>query len=151
MREKTIAAGMMIVCPETNSQLLLKRKKTSDYANYWTSPGGTFDEEDGNPKATALREFIEETGYKGKISISSKPIVIENSNLIDFYLYLCVVPGEFIPNLSGECFCGQEHQDYAWFDLNFMPDNLMSSNVEALTVKRKVVDIVIDKYKKETL
>lgn len=151
MREKVIAAGMMIVCPETNTQLLLKRKKTSDYANYWTSPGGTFDEEDGNPKATALRETIEETGYKGKMNISTKPLIIETSNMIDFYLYLCIVPSEFVPNLSGECFCGQEHQDYAWFDLDFMPDKLMSSNVKALTEKRDVINIVIDKQKNKTL
>jgi len=151
MREKIIAAGIMIVCPETRTQLLLKRRKTSDYANYWTSPGGTFDDEDGNPKTTAIREFKEETGFKGKLSISNKPIVIEKNNHIDFYLYLGFVTKEFKPDLKGECFSGQEHQGYAWFDLDFIPDKIMSSNLKAITDKIDIINRSIDKIKKGEL
>lgn len=149
MKQKIIAAGTFVLCPKTKRHLLLKRRCDVKYAGYWGSPGGSFDDEDGNPKITAIREFKEETGYVGKMTISKEPLLIESSNHIDFYLYLCIVPDEFIPSLKGERIIGNENQEYAWFELDFVSDNIMPTALNVLKNKQSILYKVIEKFKNE--
>ena len=107
----------------------MKRRKDVEFPLMWGFAAGGLDEDDNNPKITAIREFREETGYNGKIIISKEVLLREKTNHLDFYLYLCMVPGEFKPNLSGECECGLEHLEYAWFDLDVLDENLMVPTV----------------------
>jgi 8-oxo-dGTP pyrophosphatase MutT (NUDIX family) len=146
MKEKTIAAGMFVLCYKTGRHLLLKRRCDVKYAGYWGSPGGSFDDVDENPKVTALREFKEETGYCGKMHISKEPLLVERSNHIDFYTYLCVVPEEFIPNLKGEMVIGQEHDNYAWFKLDILSKKIMPTTIEILNNKKDVLNKVIKNF-----
>ena len=149
MEQKKIAAGVFVLCPNTERVLLLKRGKGVKYAGYWGFPGGSFDEEDGGPKVTALREFEEETGYKGEMRISKEPLYIENSNHLDFYSYLCLIPNEFIPNLKGERVVGNEHDEYAWFELDVKSNIMMPTIIKILNEKKCILDKAIKKFKNE--
>lgn len=95
MYNKIIAAGLFAICPETERYLLLKRRDGVSYPNYWGFPGGLFDEGDLFPKATAIREFCEETGYNGAIKISKEPLFIDKNNVSDFYVYVGVIVTNF--------------------------------------------------------
>ena len=140
MKQKNIAAGTFVLCPKTGRHLLLKRRCDVVYPGYWGFPGGSFDKEDKQPKVTALREFEEETGYKGTLTISKEPLIIEKSNFLDFYAYLCIVPEEFIPDLRGErsIESGDESENYAWFDLDVKSEKMMPTLLNVLENKVNV-------------
>lgn len=139
MKSKSLAAGCFTLCPKTGRHLMLKRRKGVKYENYWGFPGGSFDEEDGNPKVTAIREFREETGYMGSLKIMKQPLLVERSNHIDFYAYLCIVDEEFVPDLKGEMEVGNESENYAWFELGVISKKMMPTVIEILNKKKKIL------------
>lgn len=146
MEQKKIAAGTFVLCPKTGRHLMMKRPEGYKYAGYWSFPGGGFEDKDGSPKVAAIREFREETGYEGEIIISKSPILVEKSNHLDFYSYLCIVQEEFVPNLKGEEVCGTEHVEYAWFELSVIFDKIMPSAKSILENKMNVLKEAIKKF-----
>jgi len=149
MEEKKIAAGLFVLCSKTKRHLLLKRPLDFKYGGYWCSPGGHFDVEDVFPKATAIREFVEETDYKGKVKILKQPLIVEDDNHMTFYTFLGVVENEFVPCLKGEMEDGNEHDDYGWFDLDVTFPNIMLTTLLILKNKRDILDKVIKKFQDE--
>ena len=150
MNQKIIAAGVLAICPETGRFLMLKRRIDIEYPGYWNLPGGGFDEEDKYPKITAIREFKEETGYKGTIKISNKPIDVYSTNHIDFYTYVAILPWEFTPDLKGECECGDESLDYAWVSVSCKweyKEKIMPSIISILDLKDTQLKKIINKFK----
>jgi hypothetical protein len=75
--------------------------------------------------------------------------VVEASNHIDFYAYLGIVPEEFIPNLKGEMKCGEENEEYAWFELDFVSDKMMPTVLNILTNKKDILYKAIKKFQNE--
>lgn len=153
MKQKVIAAGVLAICPETERFILLKRRMDIPFPGYWGLPGGHFDEEDGFPKRTAIREFQEETGYNGPIKISTAPLYVDKSNQLDFYTYICILPWEFTPNLKGESICGDESLDYKWVKLGCkdawiqQDARIIPSIITMLDLKEDSIKKVINKFK----
>ena len=147
MEQKIIAAGMLAICPETGRYLILKRRNDVKYPGYWGLPGGFLDEEDGYSKITAIREFKEETKYKGLIKLSKEPLFVEKSNHLDFYFYVGILPYEFVPDLQGECKCSPESLDYKWIELDCKNDNIIPTIISTIELKRDLIEKVINKFK----
>ena len=150
MYDKVIAAGLLAICPETEKFILLKRRNSVKFPNYWGLPAGKFDEKDVYPKKTALREFREETGYSGKVKISKEPLYLENDNHTDFYFYIGILPFEFIPNLQGEGCGDPESLDYKWVSVDCKwneDDKIIPSIISVLDLKYKKIKAVINKFK----
>jgi 8-oxo-dGTP pyrophosphatase MutT (NUDIX family) len=151
MYEKSLGAGLFAICPETGRFLLIKRRNDVKFPEYWSVPGGNFDEEDGYPKRTAVREFREETGYKGPVKISKEPIYIKTDNHVNFYVYVGILPFEFVPNLQGE---GSESEPeslaYSWVPVTCKwdeNDKVVPSVITVMDTKADLLAKVINKFK----
>jgi 8-oxo-dGTP pyrophosphatase MutT (NUDIX family) len=151
MEQKVIAAGLIAICPETGRFLLLKRRDTVKFPGHWGLPAGSFDEKDGYPKITAIREFKEETGYNGPVKISKEPIYVRSDNHINFYFYVGILPNEFTPDLKGEGKNGEnESLDYKWVSTTCKwdsDDKIIPSIITVLDLKGELLKKVINKFK----
>ncbi|MFA5068293.1 MAG: NUDIX hydrolase [Candidatus Izemoplasmatales bacterium] len=150
MEEKTIAAGILTICPKTERFLILKRAKDMKFAEYWNLPGGSIDDSDGYPKVSAIREFKEETGYSGQMVISKEPLHVSKSNCFDFYTYVGIVPSEFVPDLNNTEFC--ENTDYKWVSVlsDFKnSEKIVSNIVDVLSLKKNKILAIIKKFKQK--
>jgi len=98
------AAGLLVRARDTGRFLFLLGTD-----GYWNVPGGGI-ERDERPQQAALREFVEETGFHGRLCIGSRAAEIDG-----FWLYGAEVPREFLPMLS------DEHLDFKWTTLRAMP------------------------------
>lgn len=126
-----LGAGILAMDITTGKFLLCRRGMKGAYPNTWANFGGTFEEEDGNPKTTAIREFAEETGCNVPYKLSNEPIYINKNNFITFYTYLGLFDYEFPVKIN------EESLGYGWFDLNNLPDNIMPEVEELFQKKRK--------------
>jgi 8-oxo-dGTP pyrophosphatase MutT (NUDIX family) len=138
---KKIAAGIIPIHPPSGRIMMIRRGMHQSYPNTWSFFGGGFEEEDGNPKETAKREFREESGDMAvKYYISSKPIYVNDSNHLRFYNYIGVFTEQFVPDLEKE----DEAQDYGWFTLDNLPHNMHPGAVELFENKKDLIQEVID-------
>jgi ADP-ribose pyrophosphatase YjhB (NUDIX family) len=138
---KKIAAGIIPIHPPSGKILMIRRGMNQSEPNVWSFFGGSFEEEDGNPKTTAKREFIEESGLENiKYYISSKPIYINDNNHLRFYNYIGVFTEQFVPDLEKE----NEAQDYGWFSLDSLPHNMHPGAIELFKNKMNLIKEVID-------
>ena len=91
----------------------------SGHPNVWGVFGGRFDaDKDKNLKDTAKREFREETQYEGPIKLSKNVLFLDADNHLSYYTYVAIFEEEFTPILD------EENQDFGWFYLGEMPENL---------------------------
>jgi 8-oxo-dGTP pyrophosphatase MutT (NUDIX family) len=113
-----LAAGILPYCPTTKRFLISQRGPDITEPNKWVCFGGKAD--DGETEQyTAIREFREESGYKGKVKLINKPFY--NYNKLDgfkFATFIGLVPNEFIPTtINKETVDGDiEIQDAKWID-----------------------------------
>lgn len=98
------AAGILFLS-QAGRVLLLQRSDEGDMAGTWCIPGGKI--EDGEtPEQAAVREVLEETGYRaGHAGILHFHRVKYG---VDFTTFLRRVEDEFLPKLNNE------HTAYAW-------------------------------------
>lgn len=97
-----LAAGILPYCSQTQRFLLAKRGPMISNPNQWTNFGGKA-EQGESPKQVALREFREESGYKGPVKIISKGYPTQNKkDGFVFVNYIGEVPNEFKPSTIGK-------------------------------------------------
>lgn len=140
--KKTIAAGVLPICKSTGRIMLIRRGLDQTQPGSWATFGGKFEDEDRDPKQTALREFVEESGYKGKFKISSKPIDIHNTNHLKFYTFVGLFDEEFVPDLES----AGEAIDYGWFQLNEFPSELHPGVSDMFSKNNKTIENIICFY-----
>jgi 8-oxo-dGTP pyrophosphatase MutT (NUDIX family) len=87
------AAGIFAISKDTKKVLIGLRSPKLVHGNTWGIPGGKMDPNEKNPIITAKREFKEETGFYGNITLT--PAYIHNENTFIYYNYIGVVPKEF--------------------------------------------------------
>jgi ADP-ribose pyrophosphatase YjhB (NUDIX family) len=137
---KTIAAGILPVCTTTGRILLIRRGFNQPEPGTWACFGGKFESEDDiNMKDNATREFVEESGYKGKFRISNKPLDIYENNHLKFYTFVGIFEEEFVPNLEDE----EEAIDYGWFYFGESPEDLHPGVEDLFKEKKKTIQNII--------
>lgn len=143
---KKIAAGVLPICGETGKILLIQRGMHQSNPGTWACFGGKFEDGlDKGPKDTAKREFAEESRYVGKYNISRLPLYVNNNTHSSFYTYVGIFSEEFIPDLES----AGEASNYGWFEIDELPDNLLSGFRESIQKKQKTLKHIICFYSKK--
>lgn len=117
-KKKVIAAGILPIAQDTKKILVVKRAEGSPEPGTWCGVGGKVEESDKNLKETALREFKEEVGYKGKMRL--KKVYTYKNDDLEFTNYIGLIPTEFTPKLDTS-----ENTEYKWltlFELKELPN-----------------------------
>jgi ADP-ribose pyrophosphatase YjhB (NUDIX family) len=130
---KINAAGVLPISKATGRILLNRRGFQQPDPGVWDCFAGRMDRTETSPKETAIREFREESCYGGEFQISKTPFYIYDTNHVKFFMYLCVVPDEFIPDLVP----ARESIDAQWFpcELEYFPEELHPGFREMLECK----------------
>ena len=140
---KKIAAGVLPICSKTGRMLLVRRGPHQSNAGTWACFGGKFEPEiDKGPKDNAKREFAEESMFTGKYNISRTPLYINKNNMSMFYTYIGIFQEEFVPDLTG----AGESEEYGWFSLEELPENLLGGFKEAIVNKNTTLKKIICFY-----
>lgn len=138
--KKIIAAGVLPICKSTGRVMLIRRGLKQSFPGMWATFGGKFEDgEDKDPKENAMREFVEESGYKGKFKISNKPIDVYETNHLKFYTFVGVFDEEFTPDLE----TADEAMDYGWFYLGEFPSELHPGVNDMLRENNKTLENII--------
>lgn len=145
MKSKKIGAGILAISKEDGKFLLDKRGEGGSCSNCWALFGGTFENEDKNPKNTAKREFYEETKIIDKYKISKEPFYINKNNLWDFYVYIGIFEKKPTVKIS------EESLDYGWFELNNLPKNLHPGVKELFDKKYNVLESLLINLKEKQI
>lgn len=137
---KIIASGVLPLCTKTGRILLARRGFNQPQPGVWANFGGKFERgEDRDPKDNAIREFTEESGYRGKFKISNKPLHIFEDNHLKFYTFLGLFDSEFTPDLEKE----NEAIDFGWFYLDELPEDLHPGVIEMFEDSKNTLQNVI--------
>lgn len=105
---KKYGAGVLPIAQSTGRALVLLRSSSVSEPLTWAPAGGSEESFDAEqPLWTAVREFIEETGYRPSEEIF--PIATGRGERADFYLFASIEPEEFTPTLDWE------NVTYGWF------------------------------------
>lgn len=108
-------AGVLVRCSTTERYLLGYRSSQANEGHSWGVFGGAMESKE-HSRLAALREFREETKYKGKIYL--KLIYVYKDEGFRFYNYLGNVKEEFQPTLDWE------NEKAEWFALQDFPSPL---------------------------
>lgn len=109
------AAGLLVVARDTGRMLLVFRGADVMEPHTWGLPGGKCEGSDGDPRACAVREFQEETGYARSLRVMASPVHVYREPGFEFYNYVGFVDTEFEPELDWE------NEDSGWFAPSKMP------------------------------
>lgn len=109
-----LASGPVII--ENNKVLLNREIKNPDGITCWLFPGGGVEDFDISLEETCKREVKEEMGINVKI-IKPMKTTIEKTNCI---VVICV---HFLAERIGEIKPGSDIAEWAWHDINNLPDN----------------------------
>lgn len=111
-----IAAGVVFVAPDGDVLVLRRSSKETNFAGYWSLPGGKAEEGETAEQA-AVRETIEETG--NELFLECGPLKLldrrETPTGMVFSTFAQPVVDKFVPTLN------DEHSGYAWAPLSQLP------------------------------
>jgi 8-oxo-dGTP pyrophosphatase MutT (NUDIX family) len=99
-RDKAPGAGILPFAASTGRVLLGERSHYCADPYTWAGFGGSAEPEDRSPVDTALREFVEETGYHGPVDLVASGVVRRGPTVS--HVFVGIVPVEFEPTLNDE-------------------------------------------------
>jgi 8-oxo-dGTP diphosphatase len=110
----------MIIINEFNEVLLMKRN-TNPWKDYWVLPGGFMDKEDSSLEETAIREVFEEINFKIETKIFNLGIFDEigrdiRDRVITNAFYTYIKKEDFNGNTTGEA------SSLRWFKKDKLPE-----------------------------
>ena len=130
LMEPTRAAGVICRCPATGKILMVKRTDGQG----WAFPGGRI-EEGESPETCAMREFLEETGFRlGRITPLMRRTKDDGQGPVDFSTFVSECDAEFVPRLNSE------HNAHGWFD----PVDVLSGDAEPDDLDHEAGQAIID-------
>jgi 8-oxo-dGTP pyrophosphatase MutT (NUDIX family) len=101
-------AGILPLAATTGRVLLGERAAPCSEPGSWAGFGGGAEPDDASAEETALREFVEETGYTGPIRLAGHYAC--GNGGVSTQLFVGIVPDEFEPELNWE------HSMALWLD-----------------------------------
>ena len=151
-QQRILAAGILAVAKDTG-RILLGRRSLNDFDVHkgeYCIFGGKM-EANELPKQTAIREFVEESGYghtvstKGKkFLLTKKPFYISDTNHTKFFTYLAIFNEEFTPDLFHQG--TMENINFAWVRMENMPEALHSEFKKMIDEKYDEIQRYIDYF-----
>lgn len=120
-KRKKNGAGILYICPDKHSILLILRSDRVSYPNMWSIPGGTLEELEDSFYA-AKRECVEELGIfmSGELVES----VIYNDKELRYETFIIELSEKQADKLSESISLNWESLDAKWFDIDQLPSNL---------------------------
>jgi len=117
IKDQIVCSGAVFYAKNTG-RILLLQKDSGKHAGTWGLVGGT-NMSGETPWQGLQREITEEIGVCPKI-IKTIPLetFVSNDRVFNFHTYLCVIEGEFVPELS------DEHCAWAWSTIDKAPKPL---------------------------
>lgn len=98
-----VGAGILPFCPETKRFLIAYRSIHVNEPNTWGVWGGKVDDEDlMNLQGEAKREFEEETGYSGSISLIPAYVFKSPGGGFEYHNFIGILSKEFNPKHNWE-------------------------------------------------
>lgn len=132
--ENLKATGSAVVIQD--NKLLLVKRGINPFKGFWDVPGG-FSEPTEHPEETTLRELKEELGVEGsivKLFGVYSPIPYDyqgyTQHNCDLYYLVTLKSNDFVP--------GDDAVDFAWFDLDNLPDE---SELAFLSAKMMIQEL----------
>jgi 8-oxo-dGTP pyrophosphatase MutT (NUDIX family) len=107
----SVGAGIVAVARSTGRVLMQLRSAYVDQPLTWGVVGGKLDANESNLELVAGREFKEETGYHGELSLAPAYKFVAPSGNFTYQNYIGLVDDEFQPELDWET------KRFAWMEL----------------------------------
>ncbi len=140
--DMTKGAGVLPIASDTGRILLSQRGSGQSEPGSWSCWGG-YSLIGETPAQNAVREFYEESSYKGNITLflcSENKVILNNFR---FITYVGVIPNEFTPEID------EETMSYKWLTMSELYGgkiNFMSSFEETLIPAKKILNTVITAF-----
>lgn len=143
-KNKILASGILPISSSTGRVLLAKRGEDVMHPNTWAAWGGKVDMEAGDLDFVdcAIREFHEESRIEDPYTIENEFMHHYEDDDVLFVTYIAIFEGEPIPNIEEE----NEAKDFGWFDIDRLPDPLMSEFVSMLNDKIEDIKKIIQDF-----
>jgi len=108
-----VASGPVII---EDNKVLLNREHKPEGISLWMFPGGEVEDFDASLEDACRREVKEEMGIDVEIIKPLKPVMLHQSGRVIILIhYLAKRIGEIVP--------GAEIAEWAWHDINQLPEN----------------------------
>ena len=124
--------GAGLVAVHAGSILLCLRSQSVNEPGTWSYPGGRM-EENEDPRNAAVREFREETKYKGKF-LHLQPLAKYQEEGFQYDTFIAYVPEKFEAKLDWE------NVKAGWFKMNELPAKLHPGMQKALPAIRAFIN-----------
>lgn len=131
------SAGMLFICPEDKTILLLKRSKNSSSPETWSLPGGRADDDDKSTLDTAKREAKEELNSLPKNKKLLGSHLIERDGK-DYKVFLYSISKKEKDEWDSKIKLDKENQKYKWFKIKKLPEN---QHLDLSWVKDKIKEL----------
>lgn len=122
MNNRKISSGILFVCLDDSTVLLLKRSDSVKNPRKWGIPGGKQEDKDESTLDTAKRESKEELSSlpRNKKQIGSH-IIYRNKNPYEIFIYIIskIEKEKWSPKIKLD----DENEKYKWFSVNKLPKN----------------------------
>lgn len=107
-----VAGGVLPICKSTKRILVAYRSAHVQEPHTWGVWGGKIDEEDGEVQSevdsAVKREFLEESGFNGKIELIPSYKFVTKDKTFKYYNFIGLLDEEFEPTLDWET------ENYKW-------------------------------------
>jgi len=117
-----IASGPVII---ENNKVLLNREKKESGISQWMFPGGEVEDFDSSLEDACRREVKEEMGIDVEIIKPLKPIILKKDGKV-------IVLIHFLARRTGEISPGPETAEWAWHDIDNLPENCAPNVYEVI-------------------
>ncbi len=115
----SLAAGVLCVARDTGKILLSFRSAWVSSGNTWCGIGGKV-EEGEDVAESARREFMEEAGYRGAMSLYAAYIFHDRKAGFTYHNFIGVIPKEFVPHPKKTAVW--ENEAFEWVTLDELYD-----------------------------
>lgn len=121
----SVGAGILFMCPDDNTVLLIQRSRYVEEGGTWGLPGGTA-ERGEKPSDAAVRETQEEVGsMPGRTRLVDT--LVKKDKRGEYHIFVIQIPSDEKELWTPKIKLNWESTQYKWFRLDSIPENLHSA------------------------